>query len=116
MIFEKKIINPVIIFKTKIKHMYRGDDVNNGSQGSRSIGLFGKRGCGGRSDGRGSGRGIQYGQGQGGCSGRGQVGYNRNKGKHPHVELSCLPNNIDFKILNLMTINGIMNSRNNRKA
>ena len=72
---------------------------NNGVREGLSRGRFGGRGSGGWSGGRCCGRVRQGGQGQGGCGGRGIGGYNRNEGKHPHIYLSWLPNDIELNNL-----------------
>ena len=96
MLIEQKIINPVSIFKRKIYHMDRGNDVNNGGWGGCGRGQFGGRGRGGQYGSRCYQCIRQGGQGQGSCGGSGKIVYNGNKGKHPYVELYCLPNDIDL--------------------
>ena len=76
--------------------MYCGNYGCNGGRGGCIRGRFIGSGCICQSCGKGSGRGIQGIQGQGGHGGHGGGGYNVNKRKHPHIDLSCLPNNIDF--------------------
>ena len=46
MLIDKKIIKPVSVFKSRIKHMHCVKNINNGVQGGRGRGLFGGRGRG----------------------------------------------------------------------
>ena len=99
MIFEQKIIKPVRIFKREINHMGHGNDGNNGCWGGYSREQFVGRGCGGRSGSIGPEHWRQGGQVQGVCGGRVRGLYNINKGRYPHVDHSCLSNNIDLNNL-----------------
>ena len=91
MLIAQKIIKPVSIFKSKINHMDSVNDGNNFGPGGCGRVLFGGIAHGGKSGVRGRGRGRQ-----GGHDGCGIGGYNGNKGKHRHVYLSLLLNDIEL--------------------